>query len=123
MSTFRIIRLPKVSDGRGALTILQDSLPFSISRVFWITGADDQIRGGHRHKATRQALVALSGRVTVKMVDPAHEAEIVLEDPADCLVVEPEDWHTMAFGPGSILLVLASLPYDPADYITEGYSR
>lgn len=121
MSAFRVVTLPSVSDSRGQLTILQEAMPFEIQRAFWITGAGGQARGGHRHKATRQALVALAGEVDVFMADAEHEARILLDTPDSCLIVEPEDWHTMQFGQGSILLVLASLPYDPSDYITESY--
>lgn len=101
--------------------MLQDALPFEIRRTFWITGADGHTRGGHRHHITRQALVALGGKVTVFMDDGEHHREVVLDRPDLCLVIEPDDWHTMTFEPGSVLLVLASQPYDRADYIDERY--
>jgi dTDP-4-dehydrorhamnose 3,5-epimerase-like enzyme len=121
MSDFQVLALHAVNDVRGTLTILQDSLPFEVLRTFWINGADGQTRGGHRHHVTRQALVAVSGSVSVYMDDGRHQATVNLGAPSQCLIVEPEDWHTMLFGPGAVLLVFASHDYDPADYIPEPY--
>lgn len=121
MSSFDILALRAVGDERGTLTVLQDVLPFEVRRMFWITGADGQTRGGHRHHVTRQALVALAGRVEVYMNNGHKESCIVLDTPSQCLLVEPDDWHTMTFGPGAVLLVLASHAYNPADYIDQPY--
>lgn len=118
---FQVMDLPNFGDERGMLTVLDGVLPFEIRRTFWIYGADGQVRGGHRHHRTRQALVAISGSVSVYMNDGSGEDTIVLDSPARCLLVEPKDWHTMTFGPGSVLLVLASHPYDRADYIDAPY--
>jgi hypothetical protein len=38
-------------------------------------------------------------------------------------MLNPEDWHVMhAFSPDAILLVLASTPFEPLDYIYEPYN-
>lgn len=121
MSEFKVFDLPGHRDSRGQLVVLEQALPFVPCRVFWITGSDGQLRGGHRHHRTRQALVAVAGRVVVAMHDGRHRDSITLEAPNRCLLVEPDDWHTMAFGPGAILLVFASTPYDRNDYIDEDY--
>ena len=117
MSKFTILELPTVTESRGSLTILQDALPFSIRRVFWITGADHQTRGGHRHRRTRQALAAVAGTVVVHLDDGVVRSEIRLERPNQCLIVEPEDWHAMDFSAAAVLMVFASEPYDADDYI------
>lgn len=67
------------------------------------------------------AMVAVTGTVRVCIDDGTKERTVVLADPARCLLVEPEDWHTMHFGRGAVLLVVASHPYDPADYVHEPY--
>ena len=121
MSNFRIIDLPAFEDARGRLTVLQQALPFEAQRVYWITDADHQTRGGHRHHKSRQALIAVAGTVVVLMNDGTHQEKVRLERPNQCLIVEPEDWHTMTFLPGSILLVFASQLYDVNDYIDEEY--
>jgi dTDP-4-dehydrorhamnose 3,5-epimerase-like enzyme len=116
-----VLDLPTFSDPRGALTVLDHALPFVPVRTYWIYGADGHTRGGHRHKLSRQALVAIQGSVSVFMNDGIEHGDIVLDSPARCLLVEPHQWHTMTFGPGSILLVMSSQPYDRADYIDEPY--
>ncbi len=121
MSYFTIINLPTFFDARGGLTVLDGALPFEIKRTYWIYGADGQARGGHRHKKTRQALVAVTGVVSIYMNDGRRIETVVLNDPGQCLLVEPKDWHTMTFGPSSVLLVLSSEPYDRADYIDDKY--
>lgn len=121
MSEFRTIDLPAFVDARGHLTVLQDALPFPIQRVFWIGRADGNTRGGHRHHVTRQALVAVSGTVSIFVDDGRHRQTVVLEQPNRILLVEPDDWHTMTFGPNGLLLVFSSHVYNQNDYIDERY--
>ena len=113
----KIIEIPTFGDERGFLTVMENTLPFEIKRIYWIYGADEQIRGGHRHKITKQALVAISGTVDLKINDGKKETLYILDNPSKCLIVEPEDWHTMFFRNNAVLLVLASHAYDKNDYI------
>jgi len=121
VSHFAQLMLPTFEDPRGCLTVLDGALPFTPVRTYWIYGADGQTRGGHRHQHTRQALVAVSGAVTIYMNDGVTSENIVLERPGQCLLVEPKDWHTMTFGPGSVLLVMSSHSYDRSEYIDTPY--
>lgn len=122
MSHFTLLDLPTFTDPRGSLTVLEKALPFAAVRTYWIYGADGQTRGGHRHRHTRQALVAVNGTVTVYMNDGVATENVVLDHPGQCLLVEPKDWHTMTFGPGAVLLVMSSHPYDRSEYIDEPYA-
>lgn len=122
MSHFTVLDLPTFTDPRGSLTVLEKALPFAVVRSYWIYGADGQTRGGHRHRHTRQALVAVHGMVTVYMNDGVASDNVVLQRPGQCLLVEPKDWHTMTFGPGAVLLVMSSHPYDRSEYIDEPYA-
>ncbi len=121
MPSFTLLSLPTFSDTRGSLSVLDGLLPFAIRRTYWIYGADGQIRGGHRHRETRQALIAVSGTVSVFMSDGLATDTVALDHPGKCLVVEPKDWHTMTFGANAVLLVLASHPYDRTEYIDARY--
>ncbi len=113
----KIIEIPTFEDDRGFLTVMEDILPFNIKRVDWFYGADQQLRGGHRHKITKQALVAVAGTVDLKINDGEKESLYILDNPSKCIIVEPEDWHTMFFKKNSVLLVFASHLYDKKDYI------
>jgi len=121
MTHFAVLSLPTYTDPRGSLTVLEGALPFAVVRTYWIYGADGQTRGGHRHTYTRQALVALSGKVAIYMNDGVTVDTVELDHPSKCLLVEPKDWHTMTFGPGSVLLVMSSHPYDRSEYIDTPY--
>ena len=121
VSCFPTIRLPTFSDSRGVLTVLEKALPFEVVRTYWIYDADGQTRGGHRHAHTRQALIAMSGKVSIYMNDGVAEETIELTQPNQCLLVDPKDWHTMTFGPGSILMVFSSHKYDRSEYIDMPY--
>jgi hypothetical protein len=121
MTNFTLIDLPTFKDPRGSLTVFDNLLPFVPTRLYWIYESDGHARGGHRHRETRQALIAIMGSVDIFMDDGIKSETVVLSSPRKCLLVEPKDWHTMTFGAGSILLVLASHPYDQSDYIDTKY--
>ncbi len=123
MPHFITINLPTFADSRGSLTVLERALPFEVVRSYWIYGAEGQTRGGHRHQHTRQALVAISGVVTMYMNDGITEETILLDHPSQCLLVEPKDWHTMTFGENAVLLVMSSHSYDRSEYIDTPYER
>ena len=121
MTHFTLIDLPTFSDNRGILTVMDRALPFPVVRTYWIYGADGHTRGGHRHHTNRQGLIAITGTVSIYMNDGITSDTITLDNPGRCLLVEPKDWHTMTFGPQSVLFVVASQPYDRNDYIDEKY--
>lgn len=121
MSHFAQLILPTFTDTRGSLTVLDGALPFAAVRTYWIYGADGQTRGGHRHLRTRQALIAVCGFISIYMNDGITVDTVVLDKPGQCLLVEPKDWHTMTFGPGSVLMVMSSHPYDRSEYVDTPY--
>jgi quercetin dioxygenase-like cupin family protein len=117
----RIINLQKFSDERGNLTVVEKILPFEIKRFYYIYDVTSK-RGGHRHKKTTQALIILGGSCEIYVNNGQKEEIFLLDSPTKCLILEPEDWHTMdKFSEGSTLLVFSSEFYDKDDYIDEEY--
>jgi dTDP-4-dehydrorhamnose 3,5-epimerase-like enzyme len=117
-----LLELIPFRDDRGSLTVIEKILPFSIKRVFYIYGADAQVRGGHRHRKNQQALICLHGKCTIFTDDGKVKKSFELDDPNKCLILQPGDWHTMQnFEDEAVLLVLASEFYDEKDYIKEAY--
>ncbi len=117
-----IIDLQTFTDKRGNLTVIERVVPFDIKRIFYIYGVDDSKRGGHRHHKTIQAAVCIKGTCTIYNSNGKTEEEFVLDKPNKCLIINPEDWHTMYnFSPDAILMVLASEYFDNNDYIFEPY--
>jgi hypothetical protein len=116
-----LIDLPTFNDERGGLTVIEKILPFEIKRLYYIYNASGK-RGGHRHKKSVQALVCIGGSCEVYINDGEKDQTLLLNSPASCLILKPEDWHSMdKFSKNSILLVLASEFYDIDDYIDEAY--
>lgn len=117
-----IINLKTHSDQRGNLTVIEKEIPFDIKRIFYIYGVDDTVRGGHRHKKTIQAAICIHGSCIVSNNDGEKKEDFLLNHPQKCLILQEKDWHTMHhFTPDAVLLVLASTPFDPDDYVYEGY--
>ena len=115
----KMFDLPTFQDPRGSLTVLQEEIPFKIARVYWIYGADGSLRGGHRHLKTIQALVCVSGQCAVEVVKGAKRDSFLLVDPKQCLLLDPEDWHTLQPQKNAAILVMASHPYEATDYVLE----
>lgn len=119
-----ILDLKTFTDKRGNLTVIEKVVDFDIKRIFYIYGVDDSIRGGHRHKKTIQAAICLQGSCEIHNDNGKEEASFVLDKPNKCLILQPEDWHTMdRFTPNAILMVLASEHFDETDYIFEPYKK
>ena len=116
-----LIELPTFGDDRGSLTIIEKVLPFEIKRFYYVYDVRSK-RGGHRHHKTVQALVTLGGSCEVYVNNGRNKETFLLDRSDKCLIVEPDDWHTMdKFTDGSTLLVFASEYYDVNDYIDEPY--
>jgi dTDP-4-dehydrorhamnose 3,5-epimerase-like enzyme len=124
MDMARLIDLKTFTDERGNLTVVEKVLPFDIKRVFYIYGVDDSKRGGHRHHKTIQAAVCIQGACRIYNNNNIEEQVFDLNQPSKCLILEPEDWHTMYdFSADAILMVFASELYDEKDYIFESYPK
>ncbi len=118
-----LIDLKTVHDARGSLTVIDKVLPFEIKRVYYMYNVTKE-RGGHRHKKTIQALICLNGSCEIYINNGDKEETILLDKPNKCLILDPQDWHTIDnFSKGAVLLVLSSEHYDPDDYIKEKYKH
>jgi hypothetical protein len=118
-----VINLPKVSNPSGNITPLNSGtdLPFSVKRVYYlydVPGGEE--RGGHAHLELEQYIVAASGSFDVVINDGVDTKTVSLNRPYQALHIIPGIWRELVnFSSGSVCLVLASLPYDEADYIRD----
>ncbi len=119
----KIIQLPKITDPRGNLTVAEEltNVPFDIRRAYWVYDVPGgESRGGHAHKRLRQLIVALSGSFHVTLDNGYEQKTYLLNHPWEGLLVETKTWRTLDdFSSGAVCMVLASEPYDAADYIEE----
>lgn len=119
-----LYEIPHFVDTRGAIDILEikRDLPFECQRIFYTyTVPEGTVRGEHAHKKCEQFLISIRGIVTVSVDDGCgHRDEVSLDSPSKGLWLPHGCWgEQFGHSPDSILLVLASLPYDNADYIRD----
>ncbi|TPI44852.1 isomerase [Mesorhizobium sp. B2-9-1] len=116
-------RLPHFSDLRGELAPLEfgHNLPFKPLRSFLVYGVrSDKVRGEHAHRQCHQFLIATHGRLSVVVDDGHDRKEVSLADPSVGLYLPPGVWGIQyKFQPDTVLLVMASHPYDASDYIRD----
>lgn len=118
-----LIELPKIFDPRGNLTVAEGAkhVPFDIARAYWTYDVPSgESRGGHAHKRCREIIIAISGSFTVTLDNGAEKETFHLNHPWQGLLVETDVWRTLDdFSSGAVCLVLASEPFEEADYIRE----
>jgi UDP-2-acetamido-3-amino-2,3-dideoxy-glucuronate N-acetyltransferase len=117
-----IHRLAYARDLRGSLTAAEfSSLPFSPRRLFTVYDVpSESVRGSHAHRRCSQFLVCTLGAVSCLVDDGSAREEIRLASPDVGLHIPPMIWGTQwKYTHDAVLLVLASHPYDAADYIRD----
>ena len=120
----KLYELETFSSDKGSLNVFENIIPGTIQRIFYIYQAGLNPRAGHRHHQAWNALICLSGSCRVYSDNGQKEETFRLSNPRQCLVLKPEDWHTMdEFSENAILLVVSNELYDKHDYIYEPYSR
>jgi dTDP-4-dehydrorhamnose 3,5-epimerase-like enzyme len=111
---------PNVEERGRLLELDFAALPFVVRRVFMITDVPAGTkRGGHRHRSGAQVLVCISGRIEVDLRRGAARTAVTLTPDTDGLCIPAGIWTAQRYvEEGSALVVLASEPFDPANYET-----
>ena len=116
----KIIDLSVVHDPRGDLTFIEGNrhVPFSIARVYFLYNVPvDSERGGHAHRELQQVVFAMSGSFRVRLDDGTRTCHHWLSNPRKGLIINRMIWREIdSFSQGAVCMVVASLPYDEADY-------
>ena len=119
----RVVDVPRFSDPRGNLSFIEGNghIPFAIARVYYIWHIPDRAdRGAHGHRALHQFLIAVNGSFDVVLDDGRQTRTVHLNRPDQGLYVCPMIWRDVTrFSDDAVLLALASLPYDEADYFRD----
>lgn len=121
MRNVETVEYKVITDHRGELIAIEypKQLNFPLKRVYYMYNVGEGItRGNHSHMDLEQVLIAVSGKVTVKVKTPYEEEIYELNDPSRGLYIGPMIWREMYdFSKDAVLLVLASKEYDEEDYI------
>lgn len=114
-----LVELPKIQNRAGNITVVDNTLPFDVKRIFYlydIPGGES--RGAHSHKECHQFLIAASGSFEVLLDDGKTKRQIQLNRANIGLHIPPGIWASeVNFSSGSICLVLASHQYNEKDYL------
>ncbi|WP_113627379.1 sugar 3,4-ketoisomerase [Pectobacterium peruviense] len=117
----KIIQLQTHGDDRGSLIALEQdqNIPFEIKRVYYLFSTKKNVRRGfHAHKELKQAVVAVRGSCRFLLDDGSEKIELLLDNPAQGLLIESFVWREMYdFSEDCVLMVLADRFYDESDYI------
>jgi dTDP-4-dehydrorhamnose 3,5-epimerase-like enzyme len=117
-----LVRLAKHEDPRASMVSIagERDVPFAIARVYYIFGCSGAPRGFHAHRALEQLMICVSGSCRVILDDGEERSEWRLDTPDLALTLAPMVWHEMHdMTADTVLLVLASAPYDEGDYIRD----
>jgi UDP-2-acetamido-3-amino-2,3-dideoxy-glucuronate N-acetyltransferase len=117
-------RFPEFADLRGRLSsgdLPSEGVPFSPQRWFMVYDVPSlHVRGEHAHRACQQFLICVSGQVMVAVDDGENRTEVLLDSPSIGIYIPAGIWASQfRYDSDAVLLVLASLPYDPDDYIRD----
>lgn len=116
----KIIELPKISDSRGNLSVIEggNEIPFEIKRVYYLYDVPGgSSRAGHGHKELQQLIVAMSGSFDVTVDDGSQRKKFHLNRSYFGLYIPRLMWREVDnFSSGGVCLVIASTLYDPEDY-------
>lgn len=124
LATPTIIDLPKFLDRRGNLSFIEQGqhIPFNIARTYWVYDVPGgEKRGGHAYRTNQELIVALSGSFDVVLTNAKGERRVWHMNRSYYGLYVPNMWwrELENFSTNSLALVLASTPYDGADYIRD----
>ncbi len=116
----KLVELPVIQNPQGNLTFIEEErhVPFPIARVYYLYDVPEgAVRGGHAHRALEQLIVPIGGSFDVVVDDGSNRRSIQLDCPRTGLYMPRMIWRELEnFSAGSFCMVLASAPYDEADY-------
>jgi dTDP-4-dehydrorhamnose 3,5-epimerase-like enzyme len=118
----RLVGIPLNVDERGRLVEFDFSVvPFPVRRAFAVADVPaGTTRGGHRHRDAAQLLSCVTGSVAVELRRGEAQHELELTPEMGGLYIAPGVWASQRYvREGTVLVVLASAPFDPASYDTE----
>lgn len=122
----RVVDLPRIRRLEGQITPVEGGrdVPFEIARAYYLYDIPGgETRGGHAHLALEQLIISVMGSFDVLLDDGDRKRIITLNRAYQGLLMPRMIWRELLnFSSGAVCLVLASLPYDEADYVRD-YSQ
>jgi len=101
------------------LYVFENILQKDIQRIFFLKNLGKKdIRGGNTSKYAYEGIICIEGSCKVVIQKEGIEEIYVLDNPMQCVIVEPMEWHQIYdFAEGSMLLAFSDRKYDVSEYI------
>ena len=123
MKGVSLIEIPKMSDHRGNLSVVENfrEFPIAIKRIFWLYGIPEgQGRAAHAHKEQIQLIIPVAGHFTVVLDNGKDKETYFMDKPNEGLLVNPPIWISLEnFSKDAVCLVVCPEVYDESDYMRE----
>lgn len=101
-------------------TQAETKLPFAVKRIFWVLQVpENRARGNHANFKMQEIVVAVQGKVHIKIEGKAGTQDFLLQDPTTGLYIPPKCWVNLRLSDKAILLCLGSTDYQETDYIRD----
>jgi hypothetical protein len=119
----RLIEIPGHTNETGSVNFWENIqlFPQGILRCFWISGVKGgKSRGNHAHLQESQVLIAVAGKLQIKVKGIDKEERIYsLDGPGVGLLVPPLNWVEIFFSDNAILLGLGDRYFSEHDFIRD----
>lgn len=119
LNEVQVYECNNIKEENGNLSFVE--LPIFASRAFFVYGVRvGDIRGYHAHKQCEQFLICLNGSVNITCDDGKNRKVYTLDSPLKGLYIPPMIWAEQFYHSSESMLVgLASHPFDEEDYIRD----
>ena len=93
------------SDSRGSLSVWDDVVPFSMTRVNFVYDVPEKaVRGKHAHALIHELCVCPVGGLTVTVEDANGKKDMTISGPNEAAHICPGTWITLHnFQPGTVM--------------------
>lgn len=119
----RLIDIPGNVSDSGSVHFWENTglFPKGILRCFWISGVKpSESRGNHAHWQESQVIVAVSGKLEIRLEGlDGTSMEVTLEDAGRGIFVPPLNWIEIRFSNDAVLLGLGDHVFLEEDFIRD----
>lgn len=119
-----LVDVPTFTDERGAISVLDKELPFSVKRIFWLHHiVEGKDRGAHALLDSSEIIIAVHGSFVIDLDDTENKVSVLLDSPEKGLIIRPGVWfRTHSYKDDGVSLIIAEEEYSRDKY-TYDYSE
>lgn len=119
-----LVDVPTFTDERGAISVMDKELPFSVRRIFWLHHINEgKDRGAHALLDSSEIIIAVHGSFVIDLDDTENKVSVLLDSPEKGLIIRPGVWfRTHSYKNDGVSLIIAEEEYSRDKY-TYDYSE